>query len=137
MRRGLWLHLIVQALVAGAAFGLVGGPALGLSGVAAPMLRLALLVSVVLHAVFVLTEEHLAPRNRETEYTRASMLVTRGPFALRHWALGVGAGVVAPALVLSISGSYVAGASAGLLALAGLWIEEDTLVRAGQSLPIS
>jgi Fe-S-cluster-containing dehydrogenase component/formate-dependent nitrite reductase membrane component NrfD len=137
MRRGLWLHLIVQALVAGAAFGLVGGPALGLSGVAAPMLRLALLVSVVLHAVFVLTEEHLAPRNRETEYARASMLVTRGPFALRHWALGVGAGVVAPALVLSISGSYVAGASAGLLALAGLWIEEDTLVRAGQSLPIS
>jgi len=137
MRRGLWLHLIVQALVAGAAFGLTLGPAIGLRGPAIPVLRLALLVSLVLHALFVLTEGRMAPRNREREYERASVLVTRGPFAVRRWALGVGAGITAPAVLVLSSGSYLAGAAAGLLALAGLWIEDDTLVRAGQSLPIS
>ena len=137
MRRGLWLHLIVQALVAGAAFALVVGPAFGVPGFGAPILRLTLLVSLVLHVLFVLTEGRMAPPGRESEFERAAELITRGPYARRHWALGLGAGIAAPAVLLLISGSYVAGALAGLLALAGLFIEEDILVRAGQALPIS
>jgi Fe-S-cluster-containing dehydrogenase component len=137
MRRGLWLHLIVQAVVAGAAFGLLFGPVLGLPGITASMLRATLLSSLALHALFVLTESRMAPSDREREYEQASRLITRGPFSKRHWTLGLAAGMAAPALLILISGSYATGALAGALALLGLWVEEHTLVRAGQSLPIS
>jgi len=137
MRRGLWLHLIVQAVVAGAAFALLFGPALGLPGLTAPMLRAVLLGSLVAHALFVLTESRMAPKDREREYERASRLITHGPFSMQHRILGMAGGVAAPTLLILISDSYVAGALAGLLALTGLWVEEHTLVRAGQSLPIS
>jgi formate-dependent nitrite reductase membrane component NrfD len=137
MRRGLWLHLIVQALVAGSAFGLVVGPAFGVPGFAAPVLRLTLLVSLVLHVLFVLTEGRMAPRGREPEYERASELITRGPYSRMHWALGLGAGIGGPAVLLLMSPSYAVGAVAGLFALVGLYVEEEILVRAGQALPIS
>jgi Fe-S-cluster-containing dehydrogenase component/formate-dependent nitrite reductase membrane component NrfD len=137
MRRGLWIHLVVQAALAGAAFALICGPVLGLPGSAPPVLRATLLGALTLHVLFVLTESRLAPKEREPEYAKTARLITHGPFSRRHWWLGLGAGVGLPALLVLISNGWVTGALAGALALLGLWVEEHTLVQAGQALPIS
>jgi hypothetical protein len=48
----------------------------------------------------------------------------------------MGLGIALP-LVLLAWPAAITEAAAGALALAGLWVEEDVLVRAGQALPIS
>jgi hypothetical protein len=124
-------------VVAGAAFALLAPFTLELDRSGENLLRLALLGSLALHAAFVLTEGRMAPRRREREYALAHRLVSRGPYARRHWALGVGVGIVIPAALLLITGAPVAWSLAGVAALVGLAVEEDVLVRAGQALPIS
>jgi formate-dependent nitrite reductase membrane component NrfD len=93
--------------------------------------------SLIAHLGFTLAEPWLAPEKREREYRLASHLVTRGPWALQHWALGVALGVVVPLVLLVAVGSPAASVTACVLALAGLAVEENVLVRAGQALPIS
>jgi ferredoxin/formate-dependent nitrite reductase membrane component NrfD len=137
MRRGLWLHLAVQAAVAGLAFVFVLDPWIDLLGGAFERAGLFLLVGLALHAVFVFTEGLAAPRQREREYHRAARLITRGPFATAHWSLGVVAGIALPVLLLLLADSPAVWATAGALTLVGLYVEEDLLVRAGQALPIS
>ena len=105
-------------------------------GAGASLLRLVLLGSLVLHLAFTLTEGRMAPRRREEEYALAHGLLSRGPYARRHWAIGVGLGAVIPAALLC-TGVPVAWSLAGAAALVGLAVEEDLLVRAGQALPIS
>ena len=62
-------------------------------------------------------------------------LVHRGPFARQHLtALLLG---VALPVILLLPGVPAAWTLAALGALAGLFLEEDLLVRAGQALPIS
>ena len=73
----------------------------------------------------------------QEEYRRAARLVTHGPFAPKHYALGIVAGIVLPLILLWTTGSALAGAIASALALLGLFVEEDILIRAGQALPIS
>ena len=131
MQRGLWLRLIVQALVAGAAALLL----LGLGGADAGSLRVVLALSLVAQLGWHFLEDRLSPPRREAEYARVIALVREGPYAKRHkFALLVG--IVAPLLLLGI-GNPVAWGLAGLLALIGLFVEEDVLVRAGQALAIS
>jgi formate-dependent nitrite reductase membrane component NrfD len=137
MRRALWLHLVVQALVAGAALGLVLGPAGLLSAAAERASRVLLVVALAAHAAFIAAEGALAPGRREREYRLALRLLTRGPYARRRWSIGVGCGVALAGLAaLALQGTW-GGALAGVLALAGLWAEDDALVRAGQAAPIS
>ncbi len=136
MRRGLWLHLIVQALVAGAAFVLLLGRPLELPRETLQLTRGTLVVALVLHGLFVLGEGLAAPARRKAEYARALRLIKRGPFALRHWAIGVGIGIVLPLAELLLAAPWTWPA-AGALALVGLFVEEDVLVRAGQALSIS
>ena len=103
-------------------------------------LNLAFAVTLVLHLALLLTEEHCAPRGREAEYARAVRLVTKGPFAPRHWGLAVAIGVGLPLGLLALqllTGGDTLGALAAGLALAGLWVAEDVFVQAGQALPIS
>ena len=83
------------------------------------------------------SESFLAPRRREREYRRASRLLTHGPFARRHWWIGVVLGAVLPLLLLAFPLPAFAWWSAAALSLVGLYVEQDTLVRAGQALPIS
>ena len=66
----------------------------------------------------------------------ACRLLTHGPFAGRHWGVGVVVGIVLPLPLLAL-GSPLALLAAATTALVGLWFEEDVLVRAGQALPIS
>ena len=63
--------------------------------------------------------------------------MSHGPFASRHWAIGVVVGIVLPAALLVAPAGSGAWILAAALALLGLWIEEDTLVHAGQAQAIS
>jgi len=134
MKRGYWLQLIFDALLAGSAFLLVAGAALGLPGGAVSGLKELLVIGLVSHLAFIALESKLAPAGREAEYERAARLVSHGPYAKKHWRLGVIAGGILPLVLLTLGAPPV---FAALLALVGLWIEEDILVRAGQALPIS
>lgn len=135
MRRNLWLHLIVQALVAGAGVSLMLNWA-GVDVPAASTMRFVFMAALVAHLGLVLTEGMFAPKNREAEYARTIGLVKKGPFAKRHWRLGVVVGIVIP-LLLCLTGAAPGLFVAGALAVFGLYIEKDILVRAGQALSIS
>ncbi|HED66508.1 MAG TPA: 4Fe-4S ferredoxin [Planctomycetes bacterium] len=140
MRRGLFAHLIVQALVAGSAALLLYGVAFDLPAELLATTSRTLMAWLGLHAIFTLVEGRMAPRKREVEYERTHRLVSDGPFARRHWRVGVGLGIILPLLLLAVPVGTLAQPfflAAALLALIGLYVEEDLLVRAGQALPIS
>lgn len=136
MRKHLWLHLIVQACLAGSAFLCVVTPMVGWSAPMLTTLTSVFLGSLALHLGFTLLEEKHAPDNREMEYERASKLLTRGPFAREHWVGGVALGIVAPVvlIMLPIDGLLPL---AGICALVGLRMIENAFVKAAQALPIS
>jgi len=83
-----------------------------------------------------LVEHRAAPARRESEYHRAAALVHRGPFAARLRWIGLGLGTVAPLLLLVLS-PPAAWTVAAVLALIGLYVTQDVLVRAGQAPAIS
>jgi len=136
MRRGLWMHLVVQALVAGNAVALLAGPWLGL-GHRSTLFRLALSGALVLHAAFIGLEGRAAPPRRRAEYERTAKLITGGPYTRAHVLGGLVLGILVPGALLILPASPLAWGAAGLAAVAGLWIEESLLVQAGQALPIS
>ncbi len=133
MKRGLAGHLLFQALVAGSGFLLLASP---VADLAAGPLRWMLGISLLLHGLMTLAEPQLAPEGRQREYHAAASLVSRGPFARLHWSVGVGAGILLPAILLALPIPAL-WSLAGALALIGLGVEEHILVRAGQALPIS
>ena len=136
MKRGLAVHLVVQAVIAGAAL-LLGY--LVLSG-EAPLhlaaLRLGLAVGLTIHFGLVTIEHKLSPKNREGEFRRVTALLTDGPYSRRQWGVCLFAGVLLPVLLL-VPSQPILWLVASLLALFGLLVYEDTFVRAGQALPIS
>jgi hypothetical protein len=70
----------------------------------------------------------------------AARMLTRGPYRRRFWLGVVGAGHLAPiVLVLAavVLDAALVAALAALLALAALWLWEDLWVKAGQSVPLS
>ena len=137
LRRGLAFHLFAQAVVAGAASCLVVATGLGWDPEVSTGLSRLLQGALGLHLVLTLLEGRMAPRGREKEYARAVRLVSHGPYARRHWGVGVLLGGVIPAGLLCLTTAPVVVVVAGLAALVGLASEEDVLVRAGQALPIS
>jgi Fe-S-cluster-containing dehydrogenase component/formate-dependent nitrite reductase membrane component NrfD len=136
MRRGLALHLVVQALVAGSAVLLVWVVWLQPNVTLATVFNRLLVGSLALHIGITLLEGRAAPARRAAEYHRVSRLITRGPFAARHWQ-AVLLGGFAPMLLLMVPGQASMHALVALTALVGLYFEEDIMVRAGQALPIS
>jgi Fe-S-cluster-containing dehydrogenase component/formate-dependent nitrite reductase membrane component NrfD len=151
MRRGLSVHLIVQAVVAGAGMLLLLMPLIAPSGhlqselmgpyldaQVGTVLRSLLLGGLGVHLLFIAFEGRLAPPRREKEYERAHRLIVRGPYSRAHWLYGIVLGVMVPPVLLLWDGSsMIPWSIAGALALFGLWAEEDAMVRAGQALPIS
>jgi Fe-S-cluster-containing dehydrogenase component/formate-dependent nitrite reductase membrane component NrfD len=137
MRRHLAWHLVVQAWIAGTASALLLGLAVTIGPTHDLRLRLALVAGLVAHAAFLATEGRHAPRGREREYEQASRVWKRGPLATRRrvWVLGLG--VAAPIVAALVPGPAWLGAVAGVAALAGLAVDEDLLVRAGQLPEIS
>ncbi len=131
MQRGLWARLLVQAIAAGAATMLL----LGLGGEGSSSLRVLLAGSLLVQLAWRRFEHKLAPVRREKEYGRVMDLIHRGPYAKSH-RLALVVGIIVPLVLLALVWPALWGI-AGLLALAGLLVEEDMLVRAGQALAIS
>ena len=139
MKRGYWAHLIVQAFVAGAAVLVVVFGFGGAEGAQLKAMCDVLLIALIAHYFFIRIEHRMAPVRREEEFRRAVRLITHGPFRSRHL-MSVVVGVVIPVMLIGFSewiGLPYTQPIAGAFALAGLWIEKDTFVRAGQALPIS
>jgi Fe-S-cluster-containing dehydrogenase component/formate-dependent nitrite reductase membrane component NrfD len=134
MKRLYWAHLLVQALLGGAATLALVAPWLGWTEDVRFGLEQVLLAGLAGQLAFTLLEPFCAPRGREAEYHRAARLLTHGPYARAHLGLGLGLGLAAPAALLLLGGPLPL---AGALALFGLWVAEELFVRAGQALPIS
>ena len=123
-------HLLVSAITAGAAVGLL---AYG-TAPSAVLWRRTLLWSLGLNLLVVLAEcwmPHASP-----DGAAAARQITRGPW--RHAFLGgvVAVGTLIPAALL-LTGSPVLAGLAAVLTLAGLLVWEDCWVKAGQSIPLS
>jgi len=139
MKRGYWAHLIVQAFVGGAAMLLFVFSLGGAKGTWMSAMADVLFISLLVHYLFLRMEARMAPAGREEEFRRATRLITHGPFRNRHL-LSVIIGVAIPVGLIAFGEGMnpsLIHPLVGALALAGLWIEKDTFVRAGQALPIS
>lgn len=135
LERGLFAHLVVQALACGAALVLLAPGLFQLTADGAAAARGALGAGLGLHLVMALTAATRAPHGREAEYHEAHALLTRGPYR-PLFLTGVGAVVAG----LALAGPFAPDAAVGLgavLALVGLTLHEHAFVRAGQALRIS
>ena len=94
---------------------------------------LVLGAALVLNAIMLLAE--LGGRHSSLDAGRAAKLITRGHFATRFWWGVIAGGTLLPIALIAIG--PVAAVPGAVLALVGLWIWEDTWVRAGQSIPLS
>ena len=137
MQRGLALHLLLQAILAGGAGMALFAPLLGLGEAGSTWLRALFAVGLIGHLAFSLLSPSLAPRGRTEEYQAASRLLTKGPYARQHHRVGLVIGVAVPLLALAPVSVSLLLVPAGVAALCGLFASEDAYVRAGQALPIS
>ncbi len=140
--RDLWqtpllpVHLIVQALMCGAAVLALLPDALGGSAQTVSVGSVALVATVALHLLMLLGEVAIPHTTDNARY--AARLITHGPFRGAFWGGAVLLGGVLPLLLLLLAGSNrLAVALASVCALAGLLIFEWCFVMAGQSVPNS
>ena len=128
--------LLAQAATAGGAAYAVAE--LAMDGPDPVAVQWVLLAGVLATAVLVASEI----MSRGTAHVEVAVAVmTRGRYARRFWAGGVGLGLVVPAVVVGagLAADWGAGpvAVAGISAVVGMWFYEDCFVRAGQSVPLS
>jgi formate-dependent nitrite reductase membrane component NrfD len=140
--RDLWqtpflsAHLIVQALLCGAAVLALLPEALGGTPQAVLAAVMALIVCQSLHLLIVIGEVALPHTTDNARY--AARLMTHGPFRQAFWAGAVGLGGIVPLLLLFVAGTdRMIVSLASVLALAGLLVFEWCFVMAGQSVPNS
>ncbi|MEK7863460.1 MAG: NrfD/PsrC family molybdoenzyme membrane anchor subunit, partial [Chloroflexota bacterium] len=132
------LHLIVQAVVAGAGVLAIGAFALG--GTPPPALVVALGIGVAAH-VLVVASELLTPHaNRDVAV--AAQAMTNGPDAALFWYGAMALGAAVPLVILAAQAAgllpaALSAAAAGLAATAGLLAYEHSWIRAGQAPPLS
>ncbi|MEX2046699.1 MAG: NrfD/PsrC family molybdoenzyme membrane anchor subunit [Chloroflexota bacterium] len=133
------LHLVAQALLAGAAT--LGIAAIGLGNGEAALVLIGLLAAGVLtHAVFIAAE--LVTPHANTDVKLAAQAMTRGRDARLFWVGAVLVGIVIPLVAVGAwSATLLAAAPAmivaALAALIGLLAYEDSWIRAGQAVPLS
>jgi formate-dependent nitrite reductase membrane component NrfD len=126
-------HLLVSALVGGSAMLLIADGVVGDDPIAVSDFAFVLLVSLVLNGVLLLAE--LGGRHGSLDAGRAAALITRGHYRARFWGGVVVAGILLPIALIALGPSGAV--PAAVFALAGLWVWEDTWIRAGQSVPLS
>lgn len=142
--RDLWLspalpvHLLTQALLAGAASLAIVAVAVPSNPATKGLLHDVLLWSTVANLFIMLVGELWMPHGAQ-DATRAARMITRGPFSKLFWSGVVGLGHAVPVLLLALVPGSPIGISllAGGLALAGLLIFEHIWLLAGQSVPLS
>jgi len=137
--RDLWqtpllpVHLMVQALMCGAAVLGLLPVALAGSSAGLEVARIALIASLLGHLLIV-AAEFLMPHSTDNS-AYAARLITHGPFKLMFWGGAVFAGGILPLCMLILV--PVSLASSAVLALLGLLAFEWCFVMAGQSVPNS
>lgn len=131
-------HLLIQAVLAGAAVLVLVGLALGSSPVAGGFLARVLLVAIVAHALLIVSELFVPHTNRHV--AAASHVLVAGELRLPFWWLVVGLGVMvalAAAALAIATGAPAWLVIAAVAALAGLCAYEYGFVAAGQAVPLS
>jgi Fe-S-cluster-containing dehydrogenase component/formate-dependent nitrite reductase membrane component NrfD len=129
-------HLLLAALMAGAASLLIVGVAAGAHPTVSRGLGWVMALALAGEALLLLAE--LSGTHANIDVARAARLVTRGHHSGRFWTMVIGVGIVVPVtLALLWPAGGVFGTVAALLALAGLWVYEDIWIKAGQSVPLS
>lgn len=137
------LHLIVQAMVGGAAMlmlVLIGDSFISGSELAGPgwwFLYYELIGAVFANGVLIAGELYMPEEN--IERTRAVRLITRGIFRNLFWGGVAVIGVIMPLLSLTSGAaeSHIAATLTSISALAGLFLWEHIWVQAGQAVPLS
>ena len=140
--RDLWqspilpVHIVAQAIVAGAS--VLGIAAVPLDRAAVRPLALTLALALGASLLLIMAEISLP---HVTVHTRQALrTMTQGRGAIPFW---IGALLLGTALPLALGAGVAAGGpggtvvAAGLVALAGLGVYEDLYIRAGQSVPLS
>lgn len=140
--RDLWqtpllpVHLIVQALLCGAAVLALLPDSLGGSVQSVSVATLALIVCLALHLLMLLGEVAIPHTTDNSRY--AARLITHGPFSNAFWAGAVFLGGILPLIILfTASANRMAAGIAAFCSLIGLLIFEWCFVMAGQSAPNS
>jgi formate-dependent nitrite reductase membrane component NrfD len=140
--RDLWqtpllpVHLIVQALMCGAAVLAFLPSAFGGSQQLLAVAKVALGFSLILHLLIVAAEFMMPHATDNSAY--AARLITHGPFKSWFWGGSIVLGGILPLCLLWLMPFYFYNtAFAGALALVGLLIFEWCFVMAGQSVPNS
>jgi formate-dependent nitrite reductase membrane component NrfD/ferredoxin len=140
--RDLWqtpllpVHLIVQALMCGAAVLPLLPSAAGGSPQLLGIAKEALSFTLILHLLIVAAEFMMPHSTDNAAY--AARLITHGPFKNWFWGGSVVLGGILPLLLLwRAPFDFYSTAIAGMLALVGLLIFEWCFVMAGQSVPNS
>lgn len=142
--RDLWLspalpvHLVMQALVAGAAVLAIVGVVVPSNAETPGFLHAVLLWGLVANVFTILVGELWMPHGTQ-DAAKAAHLILRGPYCRLFWGLVIGVGHVVPLFLLAIIPGTAMGVTglAGLAALAGLLVFEHIWVIAGQSVPLS
>jgi formate-dependent nitrite reductase membrane component NrfD len=128
-------HLVVAALLAGAASLLLAARAIESPDWVVRELTLTLWVLLAVQGMVLLAE--LFSFHATQDAARAARTLTHGHLSVPFW-IGVAlCGIALPWALLLISSSPPASVAAAALALGGLWLWEDLWVRAGQALPLS
>ena len=136
--RDLWqssllpVHLVVQALMAGAAFGLIPWAGLEIGG----LLRTSLLVLLAADLVVTFMGEVWMPHASDTAVKAAKQMVY-GKYRNHFWIGSVLMGHIVPFLMLLFSANAVVAGVAGARALVGLYLYEHAYVTAPQEIPNS
>jgi Fe-S-cluster-containing dehydrogenase component/formate-dependent nitrite reductase membrane component NrfD len=133
----LW-HLLVQALLAGAATVLI----LGILMDATPEVRrpavVILLVSLATSLAMIMGEVALPHVSEDVRI--ATQALTKGKLSTRFWGLAIAVGLVAPIVLAVVALTSISSNAvefgAAILALAGLWWFEELWIKAGQSVPL-
>jgi len=140
--RDLWqtpllpVHLVVQALMCGAAVLCLLPGAWGGSGPAAVAAKVALGASLIAHLLIVAAEFSMPHATDNSAY--AARLITHGPFKNWFWWGAIVLGGIVPLCLLGpVSFDIHNSAIAAVLALLGLLAFEWCFVMAGQSVPNS
>jgi Fe-S-cluster-containing dehydrogenase component/formate-dependent nitrite reductase membrane component NrfD len=140
--RDLWqsptmpLHMFTQAVIAGsAATGLLGLAGVAEFGAFVDLSRIALGAGVLTHLLIVASEIFTPHQTEDAE--EAAARITRGRFRQAFWLGAVVVGMVLPLAAIAASGSAVAVATGGVLALAGLFAFEYCWITAPQTISLA
>jgi formate-dependent nitrite reductase membrane component NrfD len=142
--RDLWLspalpvHLLVQALVAGAAILAIFGVVIPSNPATTVLLHDMVLWGLLANAFIILVGELWMPHGTQ-DAAQAARLILRGVYSRLFWGMVMGVGHVLPVVLLALIPGAPIGVTflAGLCALVGLLVFEHIWLIAGQTVPLS